>query len=1158
VNEATSTVLDRRDSSQLLEEVLRRRPGYLPEWAVPPGSADYALAGIWARYAEGLVQRLNQAPAKHKLAFFDVLGLSLIPAQSARAPIVFQLDNKSVGGSAPAGTQVSALPPPGSSQPIIFETETAVGVRGGSIAQIFSLWPGRDEFIDHSADFKTGLPVRAFSRMLLQPTPHELYLSHEKLLALAGNVEIGVAFDIATPSSQSMELIWEYWDGQVWRGFLSINPNCGVDDPFRADGTLGLTRSGTFVLQTDCAQAVKTKINGADGFWLKARLTQPLPANPDQDLPDVEAIKISSTVNRTLRGILQVADPAPPRNIGVVVLAQQPPSSLALSIALALPAAPPTITLSGTVFNAALQPVQGAVVTLSVDGATVNSVATAADGAYSLPPQTLTPDNVIGFEVTWAGIVFGGPDGFVPPPSRPFGDKHIIDLTISLDGLQPDKAFADAITLDVSKPFYPMGQQPQPGSTFYMTSKEIFSKPGATVRVYFARTRSPQDESSITNETSEQVLPHTVNWEYWNGRTWAPLPMTSALAFPQVDLNHTEIAEFKVPIDLVPVNVNGEEGLWVRLRLQSGMYGFRKQVSFATDAGTNKFSYVIAQPPVLADIRFGYTWQYGPFSPEQVLTYSDFRYEDHTYESTWPGTLFKPFQRLSDLLPALYLGFEKKPPAAELGLYFDVVEDPADPQGPALAWEYWDGLSWSLLPSEEATAQLRRPGIVNVLAEPDDEALNRFGTPLHWIRARLKEDGPPGEPTFNGIYQNCVWASERQTLHDVPVSTSNGTPNQVFTLPQTPILAGEQLEVLELTGARANVEWPIVARELFPDNASITRDLEDLLQRQPLFNDLVWGPLRLKRDRKAHVTEVWVTWEYHQQLFSSGPNDRHYAIDRALGKVRFGDGVNGRIPPVSATVVMRQMTTGGGLRGNVAAGAIGQLLGVVPGIQAVFNPRPGEGGANMEGLPALLERAPKTIRHRGRAISLADYETLAHEASPAVAFARAIPCLASNGRRLPGWVTVVIVPFGDDARPFPSFGLREDVRASIEARACADLAADHRITIAGPNYEPLDLTLTVTPISASQAGAMESSVRSAVGEFLHPIRGGPDGRGWDLGRDVFLSDVAAVVEAVPGVDYVEEIELLRENVPQGESFAVASGSIVVAGTITIKLKLPEK
>ena len=95
-------------------------------------------------------------------------------------------------------------------------------------------------------------------------------------------------------------------------------------------------------------------------------------------------------------------------------------------------------------------------------------------------------------------------------------------------------------------------------------------------------------------------------------------------------------------------------------------------------------------------------------------------------------------------------------------------------------------------------------------------------------------------------------------------------------------------------------------------------------------------------------------------------------------------------------------------------------------------------------------------------------------------------------------------------------------------------------------------------VDPAEAGAVEARARDALGEFFHPLRGGPDRRGWELGRDVFLSDVAAVLERVPGVDYVEELALLLNGGLQGERIAVADDRIVVAGAIRLKLKAAER
>ena len=1139
-----SIEIDGRDARALLAAILARRAGYTPEWLADDKSAGAGLAAIGARFLEAIVQRLDQAPDKSKMAFLDLAGLSLIAAQEARAPIVFELSEQSAGGSAPARTQVAAPPPTGSTEPIIFETERAVGVTAGKLAQVVSLWPGRDEYIDHTDAFAAGLPVEPFATRLRQSTPHYLFLSHAVLLALSGDVKLAVEFELQHGASNPLEIVWEYWDGQTWRGFRSTSSECGeaLED---LDSTDGLTVSGNYVLETDCATAAKTKVNGVDGYWLRARLTQPLPPDPNETLPDVDAIRISSTVNQALRGRIAVAEPKPPR--AVVVLAKS------ISSQAQVPATP---NLVGKVTTDAGQPVEGATVHL-FDPAdptrpAYSSSPSTKDGDYTIPNVTFGQRYL--FEVTFADIRFSAPDAERQPKQAASAARPSIDVKLSVEGLKPDKAFADAAALDTTKPFYPLGQQPQPGSAFYFTNDEAFSKPGAKVRLYLARTLSPQDEGAISNATA---LDHQADWEYWNGRQWAPLAVTSNFDGSALDLNRTEVVDFTVPEDMELLKVNEAEARWIRVRLQSGSYGFKQTISFKTDVAgkppENTFTYVAAQPPALAAFAIGYTWQYGPFHPDRVFAYNDFTYKDRTEEAIWPGTTFPPFERVADVTPALYLGFDKKPPVDELGVFFDVVEDPESGPGPALTWEYWDGLQWQRTPSEDDTGYLRRPGIVNVLAQADDTALARFGKPLNWIRGRLKEDGPPGEPTFTSINPNAVWASERHTLRDLPVGASNGTPDQVFLLTQTPILAGELIEVRELNGARANVEWRVLAMELSGGDTSMLAELEQLLAREGANQDVYSGPLRLRRNRQKQVTEAWVQWASRDQLFFSGPADRHYLLDRAIGRLHFGDGTNGRVPPAGAAVLVREMSVGGGSKGNVPAKAITQLLGVVPGIQNVFNPRAAEGGADGEAPGAVLDRAPRTLRHRGRAVEGVDYEALAVEASPAVKIVRAIPGRNAVGKLLPGWVTILIVPYSNDPRPYPSFGLREHVRKYLESRAPADLAGLHRIRVTGPTYLPIGVSAAIVPLDPSQAGAVEKSVRDRLERFLHPLFGGPGGAGWDLGRDVYASDIAAELERTPGVDYLEELTLTVDGEPRGESVQVGDEEVVAAGPIFLRL-----
>lgn len=418
----------------------------------------------------------------------------------------------------------------------------------------------------------------------------------------------------------------------------------------------------------------------------------------------------------------------------------------------------------------------------------------------------------------------------------------------------------------------------------------------------------------------------------------------------------------------------------------------------------------------------------------------------------------------------------------------------------------------------------------------------------------MKEDGAPIAETVNGIFPNAVWGVQQRTFNTVPLGSATGQPGEVFQVTQIPVIPGERLEVQELSGARANVEWRLIALDLSGGDNNFVRQLENLLGKEGKPGDITQGDLRLVRDNQKNVAEVWVRWYAQPNLFLSSSIDRVYAIDRARGLVFFGDGVNGRQLPQDAQVALKTFQSGGGTSGNVAANTITQLLGAVPGVQSVNNPRAAEGGSDGETLQSFQDRAPKSVRHRGRALTAGDYEAMAREASSAIAVVKALPNRNPVGRRLPGWLTLFIIPDSQAPRPYPSTGLREEVLAYIASRAAAGLASSGHINVTGPTYFPVDVYAVIQPVDETRAGPVETAATQAVTNFLHPLYGGPSGEGWDFGRAVYLSDVAAVLESVEGMDHAESIQLLVNNQVQGESAAVPPDQIVVAGLVRLKVK----
>jgi len=1039
VKHGETPVLDARDSAGVFDELRARCPAYVPEWIPVEDGMGQALLRIVARYAEVAIARLNQSPDKNRLAFLDTLGISLIPAQPARAVAVFQPMPLGVDSRIAAGTQVGAQAA-GQPEPVLFEVESGIAVAAARLVEVATMWPARDEYADHSAEATGGQPFTLFDHC--KSVSHELYLAHDTLFAFSNLATVEIEFELAMPGSAPIDIAWTHWDGQVWRPFSTT-----------LDGTEGLTRSGVVRLRAECGQSVETTIDGVKAHWIRGRVQLPLPPDPARVLPEVDRVRVRTAIGAA--------------------------------------------------------------------------------------------------------------------------------------GLLPDAAFADSQKLDLSSTFFPFGQQPQPGSAFYFSSQEAFSRPGAHIIVSAEEASTPQDSAG---EGSEPCPPPKLATEYWNGTRWASLA-------PPSDGNWIVL-----PMDVSATSVNGENGFWLRIRIVEGGFARTRQIQW----DSNKIVVVENVPPALCNLSIGYDYHSPWEQPQHCLTYSDFRFERHSDDVRRPGSQFTPFHPVHDTTPALYLGFDRPLPNDLVSLYLDIQE--SDAATPPVIWEAWNGDAWRELTVTDETEHLRRPGLVSFIppdVPPRPQAnvsqtngdrivtssateaarfrpgdlivvehgkdresatvrqvdgaairlespllgtyhvgstlslapLPRFGTPRDWVRARLKVDGAPAESLVNGIYPNGVWVVQAQTVQDEVLGSSTGQPNQPFFFAQTPLLHGEQIEVRELAGARAEVELPILQEELAACG-------------------LMGEDIRTTVDRRTgRIKEVWIRWQARPHLLFSGPDDRHYVVERARGRLIFGDGCNGRIPPPGRDNVRAgRYRAGGGVIGNVPSGAINQLLGAAAFAKAVTNPAAADGGADGESPEMVKTRGPRRLRHHGSALAACDYEALACEASPGVAMARTLPATAPNGRPAPGWVTVTIVPQSLQPQPTPSFELRRRVHDYLIARAPATLAAS-RIAIIAPNYLPIGVSAVVIPQDAGEAGAVEDRVQAVLERFLHPLTGGPVGHGWPFGRDVYLSDVAAVLEAVPGVDYVERLDLLLDDVPVGERVRVPADRIVVAGPIRVEMRV---
>jgi hypothetical protein len=717
------------------------------------------------------------------------------------------------------------------------------------------------------------------------------------------------------------------------------------------------------------------------------------------------------------------------------------------------------------------------------------------------------------------------PFGSKDQPRLPVVDTIRVRLALNHDALPPDVTYADDVQIDTSRDFQPFGGEPHVGTSFLLACDEAFRQEGARVglTVGFSPGTTVTPVGGLALAWEYSVAPGV--WKALGGTETEFVDHTLGLTTPSTA---TPSVSFLRPADWARVNVNGEQHYWLRVRVDNGSFGGPTQYTVVDDGGNWK---VVASnephAPWLRSFTCSYSYRLGPFAPDHCLSLNGFAYDDFSDACLWGRSPFLPFTPLPDRFAAVYLGFDQPLPVGLVSLYVDVPGSGGSAfQVSPYVWEYRTADDWSELAVLDETAGFARSGMIQLIGQPDAAPAAGATGPTWFVRARAKEQVDPDPSPVGAVYVNAVWATQRNTAQGESLGRSDGTPRQVLQTQHAPVLDEQLLEVQEWRGTGR--EW------------------------ESLFGDVPAERLRFDRDPRGVVTGVWVSWEPRPYLYSSGAHDRHYALDRATGLVRFGNGLQAAIPPPGAPIVL-SYDYGGGVIGNVAPGSITQLHAAVPYVQTISNPIAAAGGAGAELLAEVRRRGPERLRNGGRSLARDDYEWLAREASPEVALVRCLPTTGPDGHGEPGWVTVVIVPQSTAAQPQPSQELLRRVEQALARQVPAAIA--RQVIVAGPTYRAISVVAEVVPTDPSHATEVEEALGAALAAFLHPVSGAPDGAGWEFGEPVELSSVVQVILGVDGVDAAPHVALVSDTDAYGDAVPLAPDELPCSGKHLLKLGL---
>lgn len=268
---------------------------------------------------------------------------------------------------------------------------------------------------------------------------------------------------------------------------------------------------------------------------------------------------------------------------------------------------------------------------------------------------------------------------------------------------------------------------------------------------------------------------------------------------------------------------------------------------------------------------------------------------------------------------------------------------------------------------------------------------------------------------------------------------------------------------------------------------------------------------------------------------------RAYELDAEAGELRFGDGMRGRLPAAGSRVRLVAARAGGGRAGNLPPAVLKEISATTIPVDSgsgrvvsnlkVLQPVATAGGEDAETVEAAQARIPALLRHRDRAVTADDYETLARE-TPGMDVGRVevLPRFAPRQRAfgIPGVVSVMVLPGTADAavghapNPRADRPLIEAVHAWLEPRR--PLATE--LNVIGCEYVPIAVSVAVGLREGAPPDETLAAVRQAIRRLLWPLApGGFDGGGWPLGRPVSDRELEVEAARVPGIATVAGVNL---------------------------------
>ncbi|MBU0701241.1 putative baseplate assembly protein [bacterium] len=492
-----------------------------------------------------------------------------------------------------------------------------------------------------------------------------------------------------------------------------------------------------------------------------------------------------------------------------------------------------------------------------------------------------------------------------------------------------------------------------------------------------------------------------------------------------------------------------------------------------------------------------------PVEIERITSYSNYKYVDLTEQNNELRTFYYPFGENPQAGDAFYLGFnfsgvikgnlrltvylyeEDLPPKGNHG-----TEEPNIYPSAEIDWEYaLSETKWSPLDIK----MIQKVG--EIWQEWDGWNGNK------WIP--LEEEPKYGDRSLGLMQSNVISFTIPSEVQKITLPYAQGSFFWIRAkLRRVGYEIPPRIKTIQLNTVSATAVITVGSEYL--EKSSGLPDQTFLTTNKPI----------LYRSQKVYVDSH--EWEEADDFDASTPYDTHYILNRADGEIIFGNGIHGKIPTKGKEIKI-DYRYGGEEEGNLHA-EINWQLSNMQDIKGIKNLFPAGGGKKEESLDEAKFRARKELKVPYQAVTSEDFETIA-KATPGIRVARVgVQILPKENK-----VKIVVVPYSLYERPIPSEGFKRTVCEHLDMHRLITT----QIEIIEPEYVKVSITASVKIKPQNSPELVRKRVEEALNTFLHPLKGGTEGTGWQFGREVYKSEVYEVIEKIAGVDGVVDLSLSK-------------------------------